>query len=155
MADDDGDQLLVAAAVGTEAGFDVREIVLGARLPEGGAGIGGDGEIADAIRRVLVDRGGFGAGVDLFNPVEGGQRVAGAIKLGGRGVDPGERAKGTVMDDVGIGDGEDDAEVVDAGGGEDVFELVDARGAVGGLLGVHAMVGGNADDEAAVEELAE
>jgi hypothetical protein len=56
VADENRDDLLVAPAVGAEALGDERQVVVGAGLAEGGAGIGCDRQVADPVGRMLVDQ---------------------------------------------------------------------------------------------------
>ena len=60
-----------------------------------------------------------------------------------------------MVDDVGVGDRQDDVVLVNTGGGQHVFQVVDAGRAVGVVLVVHPVVGDHADDVAEVEVVAE
>ena len=60
----------------------------------------------------------------------------------------GKRTQRAVMHDVGIRDGQDDAETRAIFFRQFAFKINDVGGAVGLLLGVHAMIGGDADESA-------
>ncbi len=108
--------------------------MLGAGLADGGAGVGGDRQVADAVGWVLVDEGGL-VRVDLLDAVEGCQRVARALEIVPGNVHPGEGAEGAVVKDVRVGDRQDDVLLVDAGGLQDVLEVADAGEPSGSCFG--------------------
>jgi len=66
-----------------------------------------------------------------------------------------ERTERTVMRDVGIGDRKNHAKADAKFPHQQRFEVDDIRRTVRLLLGVHAVVGGDADDSAEIQEFAQ
>ena len=96
------------------------------------------------------------AGEDL------GDAVLGEEEFGDFGADGGvvevdhdERAEGAVVDDVGIGDGADDAEGIAEFFAKDGLDEDDFWISVRVVFGVHAVVGGEGDGAASIEQAAD
>ena len=149
-----GHHLLVAPAVGAESAPEHTEVVVLRGLADDDVAPGEHADVADAVGCKLKLEGGHFAVVDFrdaFPAVEEADdltRPSGVVK-----VDHDQRAKGAVVDDVGVGDGADDG---DACGTEPFVEqgldVDDLRVALFIVLGVHAVVGGGGDDAPCVEQ---
>src|SRR5688572_13369491 len=69
-----------------------------------------------------------------------------------RQMNDGKRTERTVMDDIGICDGQDNTEARAVFFCQFAFQINDVGGAIGLLLGVHAMIGSDADESAECNE---
>jgi hypothetical protein len=70
-------------------------------------------------------------------------------------VDLGETAEGAVVHDVGVGDGQDDPEAGAEAGVQFGLEVDDVGEPSALLLGIHAVIGGDADDSAEGQQAAD
>lgn len=115
MTEEQGNDLLVSTAMGAQAAMEDLQIVIFRRATQDGVATGTHDEIAHAIGRKLHETG-CGLAIEGFRDAgQGTDPLKDLFKRGKSGslegqVDLGKGAEGAVMDDIGIGDGQDDAE---------------------------------------------
>ena len=82
----------------------------------------------------------------LFDAGDGAENRSGSCGVRVVDIDGGVGAQRAVVDHIGVGDGQDDPGFGDAGGDELGLDKLHLGGTVGVGFGVHAVIGGNAQD---------
>src|SRR5881296_23112 len=157
MGEDKGHHLLVATTMGTQAAFNGFQVVVFRGAAQDDIASRNHNDIAETVGGQLeLFRGVasiyFGYSGKIIKEVED-VKFASSGDLW-RQMHNGKRTQRAVMGDIGISDGQDDAKAGAVFLCQLAFEVNSVGRAVGFLLCVHAVIGGDADESAEFSEVA-
>lgn len=116
------------------------QIMLGGRFPKRRPGIRCHRKVSNPLRRVLVNNRRLLAREDLFDTIKPGDDLAGTITLILINVNPGERPKGAVVNDVWVGDRQHHMSAGNACFGEHIFEIMHSWRPIRLMFIVHTVI---------------